>query len=325
MSARISDERYRLRSPVGADAEAVVAVLAERDIADIGTPDITLGDIRDEWSRGDFDLPADARVAEAAGGRIVGYAAMTPPMIMVVVAPDHEGQGIGTRLRRWAEQRDRTRGSVRHRQWIASTNERARALLLATGYEPERSYWRLARRLDDLDDLEDGAPPRGVTFRPVDLDTDAAALHALNEVSFKASPDYQPYTFSAFSDEHLRAHDFDPRLSCVAEDDGRPVGFLLARRWQEKNAGFVDLLGVHPDHRTRGLGTAMLQSAFARFAAAGLREAQLGVASDNPNALRLYERCGMTSRFRYDTYARAVRRAHRAPAGTRLVSSASAK
>jgi ribosomal protein S18 acetylase RimI-like enzyme len=48
----------------------------------------------------------------------------------------------------------------------------------------------------------------------------------------------------------------------------------------------------------------MLQSAFERFAAAGLREAQLGVASDNPNALRLYERCGMTKRFRYDTYQR---------------------
>ncbi len=37
--------------------------------------------------------------------------------------------------------------------------------------------------------------------------------------------------------------------------------------------------------RGRGLGSALLLSAFAAFATAGLREAQLGVASDNPRAL----------------------------------------
>lgn len=41
-----------------------------------------------------------------------------------------------------------------------------------------------------------------------------------------------------------------------------------------------------------------------RFAAAGLMEAQLGVASDNPNALRLYERVGMSPRLRFYTYER---------------------
>lgn len=66
----------------------------------------------------------------------------------------------------------------------------------------------------------------------------------------------------------------------------------------------MDLLGVHPNHRSRRLGTALLQNAFVHFAAAGLREAQLGVASDNPQALRLYERCGMTPRFRIVTFER---------------------
>jgi ribosomal protein S18 acetylase RimI-like enzyme len=120
------------------------------------------------------------------------------------------------------------------------------------------------------------------------------------------SADYRPYSFTAFCDEHLRPHDFDPELSHVAESDGRPVGFLLARRRRQENTGFIDLLGVHPEHRTRGLATAMLQNAFARFAAAGLRHAELGVASDNPNALRLYARCGMSKRLRYDTYHRAA-------------------
>jgi ribosomal protein S18 acetylase RimI-like enzyme len=51
----------------------------------------------------------------------------------------------------------------------------------------------------------------------------------------------------------------------------------------------------------------MLQSAFAAFAEAGLREVRLGVASYNPGALRLYERLGMTERFRFDVYERPAR------------------
>jgi mycothiol synthase len=123
-------------------------------------------------------------------------------------------------------------------------------------------------------------------------------------VSFNASPDYRPDSFDAFCAEHLRSHDFDRELSSMAERDGQPIGFLLARHWRERGVGFVDLLGVHPDHRTRGLGATLLQASSPRFAASGLREAQLGVASDNPNALRLYERVGMGQRFRYDTYRR---------------------
>ena len=295
----------RLRSPLLADADAVLTLRVARDIADVGAPDITLEDVHEEWSRGDFDLAADARVVEAPDGRIVGYAAMSGEVTMlVVVAPDHEGRGIGSLLRCWAEQRDRARGSACHSQWIAAGNQQVRALLLTAGYRPTRSHWRLARTLDDI--REGGSLPDGVTLRPVDLDHDACTLHALSDVSFKANGDDRPYSSTAFYDEHLRPHDFDPELSQLADSDGRPVGFLLARRRRAENAGFIDLLGVHPEHRTRGLATAMLQNAFARFAAAGLRQAELGVASDNPNALRLYERCGMTKRFRYDTYQRAA-------------------
>lgn len=297
----------RLRSPRLADADAVLTLRVARDIADVGAPDITLEDVHEEWSRSDFDVAADARVVERADGRIVGYAAMSGEVTMlVVVAPDHEGRGIGSLLRCWAEQRDSSRGSARHSQWIAAGNQHARALLMTAGYRPARSYWRLARTLGHV---HNGAsPPDRVTLRPVDVDQDAPALHALNERSFDASADYRPYSFTASYEEHLRPHDFDPELSQVAESDGRPVGFLLARRRRQENTGFIDLLGVHPEHRTRGLATAMLQDAFVRFAAAGLRQVELGVASDNANALRLYERCGMTKRFRYDTYQRAAGR-----------------
>ena len=48
---------------------------------------------------------------------------------------------------------------------------------------------------------------------------------------------------------------------------------LLARRRQDEAVGYVDVLGVDPEHQDRGLGTSLLGSAFAAFVEVGLREA----------------------------------------------------
>jgi mycothiol synthase len=292
----------RLRPPMFDEAPAVLAVLTARDVADIGAPDYTLSDLRDEWRLSEFDLSTDAVVAEAPDGKIAGYAIVRRPGTLAVVAPQHEGQGIGTKLLRWSEQRARQQGRPRYRQWIAASNHRARELLVAAGYEHRRSYWRMTRPLED--GLNEPAPPSGCRPRSLDVDRDGEAVHALDDACFAGSPDYEPAPLEAFAEEHLRAHDFRPELSLLVERDEELTGYLLARRWRDESVGFVDLLGVHPEHRGHGIGTWLLLSAFARFAAAGLREAQLGVASDNPRAVRIYERAGMHPRFRFDTYDR---------------------
>ena len=301
----------RLRAPVPDDAPAVLAVLEARDVADLGVSDYTLGDLLDEWRAGEFDLDADAVVAEAEDGEIVAYASVAREGARVAVAPSHEGQGIGSQLLRWAEARERALRRSRHRQWIAGGNTRAAALLRCAGYAPIRSYWRMARRLDGGMPAPERVPaPAGVRLRPLDPDRDAVALHALDAASFATNPDYEPESLEQFRIGHLEAHNLDPGLSCVAEQDGQPIGFLLARRWEEEGVGFVDILAVHPQAQRRGLATALLTQAFAAFAAAALGEAQLGVASDNPRALALYERVGMSPKFRADIYERAIRSEH---------------
>jgi mycothiol synthase len=278
--------------------------MTARDVADLGAPDYTLEDLRQEWSLSDFDLAKDAVVAEGNDTRIVGYAIVRGPGALVVVAPQDEGHGIGTLLLPWVRRRERELRRECHRQWIASSNERGRAFLLGAGYRPARSYWRMVRSLVDVEDP--GSPPRGFELRPLDVERDAVALHALDQASFSANPDYREETFWEFRDEHLRAHDLDPELSLVARHDHDYAGFLLARRWRAERVGFVDILAVHPDFQRRGVGSTLLRSAFYGFATAGLREAQLGVASDNPRALELYEGVGMTPRYRFDTYEQPI-------------------
>jgi ribosomal protein S18 acetylase RimI-like enzyme len=296
----------RWRAPTLEDAPAALALITARDIADFGAPDYTLDDLQEEWQGPELDLAADTVVVQEAGepGRLVGYAIVRRSESLVVVAPDREGRGLGRGLLTWAERREAERGREHHRQRIAAGNDRARELLQAAGYRPRRRYWRMLRRLDEP--VHPPLPPDGTLLRGLDVDADLTALHELDALSFSAGADYEPETLAQFQAEHLGAHDLDPELSRVAEGETGIVGFLLARRWREESVGFIDVLAVHPAHHRRGIATAMLTSAFAAFAAAGLREGQLGVASDNPRALGLYERVGMTAAFRVDAYERPV-------------------
>lgn len=46
----------RLRPPTLQDAEAVLAILVAREVRDVGRPDVTLGDLLDEWNASDLEL-----------------------------------------------------------------------------------------------------------------------------------------------------------------------------------------------------------------------------------------------------------------------------
>jgi mycothiol synthase len=295
---------FSLRPPTLDDAAGVLRVLQARDIADFGAPDFTLEDLLDQWRADTFDLASDAVLAVDAHDVVVGYATTWAPGALAVVDPGREGVGVGTALLGWTEQRARRAGEAVYRQWIAGPNTRAHELLERAGYRQVRSYWRMGR------ELESGLPrppePPGVEIAPIALEADARALHVASEAAFAANADHTPEDFAVFRAHHLTAHDFDAGLSSVARREGRIAGFILCRRWNDEGVGFVDLLGVDPSERGRGLGSVLLRTAFAAFAEAGLREAQLGVASDNPGALTLYERLGMAIRHRADVFEKAI-------------------
>lgn len=282
----------------------MVGLLAARDRVDLGRADITLGDLRDEWRASEFDLGQDAAVCELDGGKLVGYAVVRTAGTFGAVHPDHEGAGIGGRLLDFCERRQRALGWSEHKTAVVAGNERAATLMCERGYRVLRSYWRMIRELDAAPPRIE--PPAGIALRSLTPADDREAIYELDRAAFANVAGTEPESLTAFTEEHLQAHDLEPGLSRVAERDGRLVGFLLVRRWEDESAGYVDILAVDPREHGRGIGRALLLAGFAAMGEAGLSEAQLGVAADNRGALRLYESVGMRPRFQLDVYARAV-------------------
>jgi aminoglycoside 6'-N-acetyltransferase len=105
--------------------------------------------------------------------------------------------------------------------------------------------------------------------------------------------------------EEELAHVSDWREPLIAEEDGRPVGFLdiidpfaePSRYWGEVPAGLraIDIWIGAADDRGRGLGTEMMRQAIAKcFAPADVTAIVIDPLASNVRAIRFYERLGFT-------------------------------
>ena len=308
-----------LRPSTADDHEAVLDLLAARDRVDFGEPNFTASLVLDQWRSRHFAPGRDAVVVEDAG-EIIGYAAAFQPGDLAFVHPVRHREGIGTRLLTWLEDSARPRATFRQR--VGASNDGARALLEAADYRLIRSVHFLGwagepplpqRRVPEGFALEgialegislEGISLEGISLEGIDSDQAARELHELDTVGFSENADYQPESFEAFSDEHLSNADLDHLSSRIARAEGRPVGFVLCRR--AGAVGYIDLLAVIPDARRRGVGQALLCHALRALADQGVSETRLDVASDNPRALRLYRRLGMTDRHEVLVFEKAA-------------------
>jgi mycothiol synthase len=285
-----------LRAATREDDEAVLRVLAARDLADFGVDDLSRELLLDQWRVPQFDSVRDAVIAHD-GSDLLGYAAARPPGGLAFVDPAHEGRGVGTALLGWLE---RTRGCRRQR--VGAGNDAARQLLTAAGYEHARSIIYMERELGDAP--PPSAAPAGIAILTLELDRDGPLLPALDAAAFADSTGYQPEPADAFAGEHLTGPSFEPRLSRVARRGSSLVGFTACRR-PAPGLGVIDLLAVDPSERRQGLATALMTATFEAFRAAGLDRARLDVESDNEPGLRLYRRLGMEPRYEAAVFKRA--------------------
>ncbi|MDP9294799.1 MAG: GNAT family N-acetyltransferase, partial [Actinomycetota bacterium] len=228
-----------LRPPAPQDAEAVLAVMVARDIADVGVPDVELADVHVDWASPDVDLGRDAWVAEGDGGTLTAYALRRGDDALVYVHPEAEGAGVGTALRRACEARAAQTGVAVLRQFIPVGNEAARALLRAAGYRPVQLYSRL--RLDLASAPETPAAP----VRRFERERDERAVYDLVQAAFAEIEGNAPQTLEAWLGSGVLRQGWDPALWLVLEDAEGLAGAVLGERW-EGGVGYVAELAVAP-------------------------------------------------------------------------------
>jgi len=295
-----------LRAPTLDDVAAVAELINSEAVRLTASfePEIDADEVRGWWTQpAPFDLERDVCVAVRDGG-IVGYGDLADPgndgAVLWIDARGQVVDDVVTELERRATERAASGGLIRATSH--ANDDRLRAILEGRGYVPMRASYRMAIELE------------GRTFAPA-LPTDASIrtahgaedelLHDLSQRSFADHWGFVPAPFAEWEHWMRGVGDFDPSLWFVAEVAGEPAGVAFCRPTfhGSPTGGWVSTLGVLPAFRGRGLGTALLVTAFAEFQRRGRSRVGLGVDAENTTgAVRLYERAGMRIVQRWDTW-----------------------
>jgi mycothiol synthase len=228
-------------------------------------------------------------------GRVVGYGdiwVQDEELAVDVAAP-----GCWDVFLDWAQEQARADGSGRVRVFLPAGHE-LEELVSTRGYRPARSSFTMEVGLVGPEQI---AGIELIAFRTTDAE---AVRHALNE-AFADDPNHHHVSSANFREFFLKARGFESSLWTLAWDGRELAGFALAysERGGDTTLGWVGTLGVRREWRRRGLGAALLETAFLTLYERGLRRVGLGVDAENETgALRLYERAGMQIVHRSNTW-----------------------
>jgi ribosomal protein S18 acetylase RimI-like enzyme len=176
------------------------------------------------------------------------------------------------------------------------TDKQSIALYRANGFEPVRTFFKMERNLSEP--IPEAPLPDGLTFRTYSPELDEAMLDAFNE-SFSDHWGHETVTPNDWHQFIIDYSDVRKDLT-LAVMDGDEVVALCVNRVKNADSkdpggplGWVGSVGTKRAYRKRGIASALIAESMRRFRAEGLRNAGLGVDSENPTgALGLYERLG---------------------------------
>ncbi len=246
-------------------------------------------------SLGTLDAYPDAFVISAIrDGRAVGLASASgarPPEIGIAIHPDCRRQGIARQLISELQCELVRRGHTEALLISERASASGIAFLESIAAPYQFSEFRLERSGDVSPDLQ---LPVGFDVRRADH----ADRGLMIELLARAFDDREA-TAAETIDDGLRETD---RHFAIAAFDGVPMGVVRVGEWA--GLGDITALGVIPEYRGRGLGRSLLMWAVAYLADQGHQRIALEVATDNANALGLYQSCGfvVTNEFAYHSF-----------------------
>lgn len=290
------------------DAQGIVDLINIWDEIEMGKSELTVQFILDEWKH--MDVEEACRVVVDPEGRVVGSeelfhkASEAPYMLDGYVHPDFLNLGIGSFLLQDGLQRVADKAKCDGKQEysvhvnIFGGNQTAQALMQGHGFQVIRYFYRMEKHF--VEPALAVELPEGIEIRPF---TRGQHEHELYEAVEEAFQDHWNHFVRPFDEwlDNLYSDGYEDGLSLVAWDGNQIAGSALC--YYRGDGGWVRNLSVRRPWRRRGVGQALLQSAFAAFYQRGRPWVGLGVDAANPTgATRLYERAGMQIAARYETY-----------------------
>jgi len=309
---------YSVRPASIRDAHAIADLVNEVNVAEIGIPWTSVEEVRDDLTLPGRE-PDNDLLLVADDGALVGYLTQWPDadpftevFQLAFVRPATWGSGLSTSLLRLGEQRARrtvartpheTPVFLRVARWV--TNDAARALFESLAYRYARTFHEMQLELDGF--VKAPEIPDGIAIRRFDRDRDARAVHAVLAEAFADHWGHGVEPFEQWVHAQIdgESSDFDAGLWFVATDGEHIVGAACcrARTPRAPDVARVEILGVRRGWRKRGVGRALLLSAFEEMRRRGILAVDLGVDSDSPTgATRLYEGVGMRPVRRHEVW-----------------------
>ncbi|HSR31213.1 MAG TPA: GNAT family N-acetyltransferase [Anaerolineae bacterium] len=314
------------------DAEAVANLVNACAVERTGLPEVTAAGLRAEWQAPSVHLETDTALVHATDGSLAGYVTVWAPAphvrlrAVVEVHPSYRGQGIGTALSHWLDDRGRQALTLAPEgihpvlaQPVLSTDEASQALLRAEGYELARHEFHMLLEMDAPPD--ESAPPDehaspGIRLRPFDREGELETVLQVIREAFRGHWGYVELDFDDDLKEYLHLLDTDPNIDptlwFVAEaltDPARLVGtcFCYPVMAGDPDQAFIWGLAVLRPWRRQGVALALLQHAFGELYRRGKRRVSLRVDAGNADgATHLYEKAGMRVQRQYAYFEKTV-------------------
>ena len=311
------------------DAKATVAMFNAHYQHLYGRDNYDLNEMINDWTSPGLDLEEVTRVVEGENGQIIGYFEVwdtTQPhvtkYVWAILHPDLWNTILYQDMLIWIESCARNRielapenTRVVMSQGVPHKDEKRKAALEAYGFKLVRHFFRMEIELNGAS--AQPTIPTGLQIMPIDLDSELEAAILATEEAFE---DHWGYVKSPLEELLEQWHhfiqnsdDFDPSMWFLAKDGDQIAGICRSKgkMVEDPHLGWVSELAVRKPWRQRGLGMALLLTAFNDFQQRGYKRVGLGVdATSLTNATRLYEKAGMHVTQQYDTYEMEIRPGH---------------
>ncbi len=324
---------FTTRPAALADLDAIVALRNAHALDTRGTP-ITADHWQQRaWLENGVHLATDSLVVESADGRVIGYVELSSEHPFVVhemigtVHPTFRGQGIGSQLVVWAEQRARQDAAkappdarlLLHCP-LFDRDLAGQTLLQEHGFTAVREFVHLQMQLTGPPPLPE--LPAGMEIRPLQP-TDWPKVGPALEEAFADHWGVLQYEMGEPDDEDddaprpkrdpaiFRPDYFNtPGLCFVAWVGDEVAGSCLCNEKTVENprAGYLGSLSIRRPWRRQGIGQALTQTALAEFYRRGIHHILTDTDGDSfTRAYQFYQKAGMHIYRREIVYEKELR------------------